>query len=198
MDLRAEALNKFAKGVVTQARYNFTRQKKNASKKLYDSMDYETKIYPNSIRLAFFMEPYGLFQDQGVKGADPSKVSKNAKIRGQQAPNSQFKFGSGSGAGTWSSFVRNIEIWAKRKNIRLRDEQGKYKKGNYKTIAQVIAGNIYNRGLAPSKFFSNALETKLKTLPNELFAPYGLTAELLLNLTIKENLKNVRTNAVSR
>ena len=68
MDLRAEALNKFAKGVVTQARYNLTKTKKNASRKLYDSMDYDTKVYPNSIRLAFFMEPYGLFQDQGVNG----------------------------------------------------------------------------------------------------------------------------------
>jgi hypothetical protein len=34
------------------------------------------------------MEDYGVFQDKGVKGKDPSKVSKNAKIKGQQAPNS--------------------------------------------------------------------------------------------------------------
>jgi hypothetical protein len=29
-----------------------------------------------------------------LSGKDPSKVSKNAKIKGQQAPNSPYKFGS--------------------------------------------------------------------------------------------------------
>ena len=34
------------------------------------------------------MDEYGFYQDLGVKGKNPSKVSKNAKIKGQQAPNS--------------------------------------------------------------------------------------------------------------
>jgi hypothetical protein len=112
------------------------------------------------------MEDYGFFQDQGVKGKDPSKVSKNAKIKGQQAPNSRFKFGSGSRAGSWQSFVSNIEVWAKRKNIRLRDSEGKYKKGNYRTIAQIIAGNIYNRGIKPTMFFSRCFRNEIKEITN--------------------------------
>ena len=192
-DPRAEALQKFVDGVVKQARTNLTKRQKNASKKLYNSIKGDSKVYPNSIRIGFAMEDYGFFQDQGVKGANPSNVSKNAKIRGQQAPNSRFKFGSGNYAGTWQSFVSNIEVWAKRKGIRLRDDQGKYKKGNYRTIAQIIAGNIYNRGIKPTMFFSDALETKLKKLPTELINPYVLTVSNIIDIAIKEN---VRKNAV--
>jgi len=192
-DLRAEALQKFVDGVVKQARTNLTRRKKNASKKLYNSIKGDSEVYENSIRIGFSMEDYGFFQDQGVKGKDPSKVSPNAKIKGQQAPNSRFKFGSGSRAGSWLSFVSNIAVWVARKNIRLRDEKGKYKKGNYNTIAQIIAGNIYNRGIKPTMFFSDALETKLKKLPTELINPYVLTVENILDIAIREN---VRKNAV--
>ena len=192
-DERAKALQKFVDGVVKQAKTNLTKRKKNASKKLYNSIKGESKVYPNSIRIGFQMEDYGFFQDQGVRGKDPSKVSKNAKIKGQQAPNSRFKFGSGNYAGSWESFVTNIEVWAKRKNIRLRDEEGKYKKGNYRTIAQIIAGNIYNRGIKPTMFFSDALETKLKKLPIELINPYVLTVSNIIDIAIKEN---VRKNAV--
>jgi hypothetical protein len=63
------------------------------------------------------MEDYGVFQDKGVKGKDPSKVSKNAKIKGQQAPNSPYKFGSGNYSGQWSKFVGKLEVWAKKKRI---------------------------------------------------------------------------------
>ena len=176
MELRAEALNKFAKGVVTQARSNLTRQKKNASKKLYDSIDYETQVYPNSIRLAFFMEPYGLFQDQGVNGKK-IKHGSPFSYRDKMPPQSA------------------LDKWIVRRGLAPRDEKGRLLPR--KTIQWILSRSIYNKGIKPSKFFSKALDTKLKTLPNELFAPYGLTAELLLDLTIKENLKNVRTNTVS-
>jgi hypothetical protein len=130
-----------------------------------------------------------VFQDKGVKGKDPSKVSKNAKIKGQQAPNSPYKFGSGNYSGQWSSFVGKLEVWAKRKNIRLRDEKGRFKRGNYKTIAQVIAGNIYNRGIKPSMFFTTPFQKAFKDLPEELILSFGLDLERFIDFTIKDNLK---------
>jgi hypothetical protein len=60
------------------------------------------------------MEDYGIFQDKGVKGKDPSKVSPNARITGQQAPNSPYKFGSGK-TGNWKQFVASIEKVGKEK-----------------------------------------------------------------------------------
>jgi hypothetical protein len=181
MDNRQETLDRFIKHVVSQAKKNLTTTGKNASKKLYDSIKGEAKAFPNSIGIYFEMEEYGYYQDQGVKGANPSNVSKNAKIRGQQAPNSRFRFGSGSHSGTWPKFISSLEKWAKRRNIRLRDEKGKFKKGSYKTIANVIAKNIYARGLKPSFFFTKPFEAAFKNLPDDLIESYGFEVEDLFN-----------------
>jgi hypothetical protein len=184
-----DALNKFAKYVIQQSKNNLSKSKKNFSKQLYNSLDYDLNVSKNSFSLSILMEDYGLFQDKGVKGKDPSKVSKNAKIKGQQAPNSPYKFGSGNYSGQWSSFVGKLEVWAKRKNIRLRDEKGRFKRGNYKTIAQVIAGNIYNRGIKPSMFFTTPFQKAFKDLPEELILSFGLDLERFIDFTIKDNLK---------
>ena len=52
-----KALNKFAKYIVQQSKSNLTREKKNVTKNLYNSID-----------LLFSMEDYGAFQDLGVSG----------------------------------------------------------------------------------------------------------------------------------
>ena len=189
LDETREALNKFAKYVVQQSRSNLTKSDKNVSKELYNSLGYDLNVSENSFSLSLLMEDYGVFQDKGVKGKDPSKVSKNAKITGQQAPNSPYKFGSGNYSGQWSRFVGKLEIWAKKKNIRLRDEKGRFKKGNYKTIAQIIAGNIYNRGIRPSMFFTKPFEKAFKGLNEELIKAYALDVERFMAATIKDNLK---------
>ncbi len=189
LDETREALNKFAKYVVQQSRSNLTKSDKNVSKELYNSLGYDLNVSKNSFQLEFLMEDYGIFQDKGVKGKDPSKVSPNAKITGQQAPNSPYKFGSGNYSGQWSRFVGKLEIWAKKKNVRLRDEKGRFKKGNYKTIAQIIAGNIYNRGIRPSMFFTKPFEKAFKGLNEELIKAYALDVEKFMATTIKDNLK---------
>jgi hypothetical protein len=184
-----DALNKFAKYVIQQSRSNLTKSGKSVSKELYNSLDYDLNVSKNSFSLSILMEDYGVFQDKGVKGKDPSKVSKNAKIKGQQAPNSPYRFGSGNYSGQWSSFVGKLEVWAKKKNIRLRDEKGRFKKGNYKTIAQVIAGNIYNRGIRPSMFFTKPFEKAFKELNQELLQAYALDVQKFMTTTIKDNFK---------
>lgn len=186
---RQEVLNRFVKHVVSQAKRNLTQKDKKVSSKLYNSIKGEAKSFPNSIGIYFEMEEYGFYQDQGVRGANPSNVSKNAKIRGQQAPNSRFRFGSGSHSGTWNTFVGNLEKWAKRRNIRLRDEEGKFKKGNYKTIAQIIGRNIYARGLKPSLFFTKPFEAAFKNLPDEMVEVFGLEVEEMFDDIMKQNLK---------
>lgn len=186
---RQEVLNRFVRHVVSQAKRNLTQKDKKASGKLYNSIKGEAKSFPNSIGIYFEMEEYGFYQDQGVRGANPSNVSKNARIRGQQAPNSRFKFGSGSHSGTWSTFVGNLEKWAKRKNIRLRDEKGKFKKGNYKTIAQIIGRNIYARGLKPTLFFTKPFEAAFKNLPEDLVEVFGLEATQMFDDIMRQNFK---------
>ncbi len=82
-----------------------------------------------------------------------------------------------------------MTAWAKKKNIRLRDEKGKFKKGNYNTIANIIAGNIYNRGLKPSLFFTKPYEKYFKRLPEELIEKYALDMDELLETITKESFK---------
>ena len=175
-------LNRFAKYVISQSRANLTRAKKGGGS-LYKSLDSNVKVSKNSFELSFLMEDYGIFQDKGVKGKDPSKVSPNAKIKGQQAPNSRYKFGSGK-TGNYKDFVLSIEKWAKKKNVRLRDKKGKFTKGNYKTIAHIIAGNIYNRGIKPSLFFTKPFEKAFKGLNKDLVEAYKLDVEALMKNSI--------------
>jgi hypothetical protein len=184
-----QELNRFSKSVIKEARKNLTTLKKNNTKGLYESLKGNVKAMPNSFYMDFEMNDYGKFQDKGVKGKDPSKVSKNARIKGQQAPNSPYKFGSGSTSGQWGTFVSNIEKWAKKRNIRFRDDKGKYKKGGYSTIAQIIAGNIYNRGIRPSLFFTTPFEAAFKRLPDELVEKFGLDAMNLFKQTQFKNEK---------
>ena len=175
-------LNRFAKYVISQSRANLTRAKKGGGS-LYKSLDSNVKVSKNSFELSFLMEDYGIFQDKGVKGKDPSKVSPNAKITGQQAPNSEYKFGSGK-TGNYKDFVLSIEKWAKKRNVRLRDKKGKFTKGNYKTIAHIIAGNIYNRGIKPSLFFTKPFEKAFKGLNKDLVEAYKLDVEALMKNSI--------------
>lgn len=174
-------LDKFRATVIKQSRKNLTQLRRNDSRKLYNSIDGTVNAYENSFHMSFEMETYGLYVDKGVKGKNPARVSPNARIKGQQAPNSPYRFGSGTHAGTWPMFVAGISKWAQRKNIRLRDEKGKFKKGNYATIGQIIAKNIYNRGLRPSLFFTKAFEAAYQNLPEDLIEKFGLDAEQLFN-----------------
>jgi hypothetical protein len=72
-------LNRFAKYVISQSRANLTRAKKGGGS-LYKSLDSNVKVSKNSFELSFLMEDYGIFQDKGVKGKAPSKVSPTATI----------------------------------------------------------------------------------------------------------------------
>jgi hypothetical protein len=189
-----DSLNKFGKYVVQQSRTNLTKGKKNVSKSLYDSVGYDLKVSPNSFSLSFIMDEYGMYQDKGVRGKDPSKVSKNAQITGQQAPNSPFRFGSGTHKGTWPKFVENLEGWVKKKRVRLRVYKtvngkqvptGKFAKGNYKSVAYIVAGNIYNRGIKPSLFFTKPFEKAFDNLPDEVIEAFGLDIKEFLQFTTK-------------
>jgi len=178
-----EALNNFGKGVVKQSRSSLTRQRKNVDKTLWNSLAFNLDVGKNSFRIEFEMEDYGAFQDEGVKGANPSKVSPNAKIKGQQAPNSRFKFGTGSASGTWEQYVNKLEKWVKKRGLRFRDSQGKFAKGGARSMAYVVASNIYNRGIKPSRFFTRSFETQFDKLPEQLVEAFNLDLDDFIKFT---------------
>jgi hypothetical protein len=163
-----EALEAFKSFVIQQARTRLTKGRKNVSKGLYDSLKGYIKEMPNSILVEFEMDEYGVYQDKGVSGT-------------QKKYNTPFSYKSKMPP------IKPLADWAKARNIRLRDEQGKYKKGNYNTIGYLIARSIYRKGIKPSLFFTKPFEQAFEKLPNELVDKFGLDVEDFLAYTLKQD-----------
>ena len=162
------ALEAFKNFVIQQARSRLTKSKKNVSKELYNSLKGNVKVMPNSINVDFQMEDYGLFQDKGVSGTE-KKYNTPYSYTTKMPP------------------VKPLSDWAQSKNIRLRDAQGKYKKGNYNTIGFLIARSIYKKGIKPSLFFTKPFEQGFKKLPDELINSFGLDVDDFLAFTFNED-----------
>jgi hypothetical protein len=89
------ALDKFGKYLVQQSRSNLTRQKKNVSKSLYNSLDYEVRASDVSFEFDFLMEAYGEWVDKGRKaGKNPpfSPIRKWVQDRKIQFRDNSGKF----------------------------------------------------------------------------------------------------------
>ena len=162
-------LNRFAKYVVTQSRANLTRQKKNASKQLWQSIDYDLKVSKNSFQLEFLMEDYGIFQDKGVSGTE-KKYNTKYKYTNKMPPPSK------------------LDKWIVKRNLRgVRGKDGKFI--SRKSLQFMIARSIYKNGIKPSLFFTKPFEKAFKNINEDLIEAYRLDVEKLLNDTIKDNLK---------
>ena len=137
-------LQSFGKYVVQQSRSNLTKQKHNVTRDLYDSIHYDLTEKNGNYDLAFIMDEYGTFLDKGVKGANPSLV-KDGKQKGRNSP---YSFRNKRPP------MQPLADWAKKRNIRLRDKEGKFKKGNYRTIGFILQRSIFAQGIKPSLFFT--------------------------------------------
>tara|TARA_R110002012_G_scaffold158644_1_gene320080 strand:+ start:1719 stop:2225 length:507 start_codon:yes stop_codon:yes gene_type:complete len=147
-----EALNKFGKFVIQQARSRLTKGKKNVNKKLYNSLEYLPFTDGNFIGVKFFMEQYGKFQDQGVKGTK-SNYTENKKspfsYKSKMPPPKAFK-----------DFI-------KRKGIKGRDK----KTGRFitdKSLQYLIARSVFQKGIKASMFFTKPFNQAFEKLPQEL------------------------------
>ena len=169
------ALQRFAKHVVSQSRANLTRGKKRASNGLYDSIGYDLKVHKQSFSLSFVMEEYGMFVDRGVRGSNPSLV-KNGK---QKAPLAPYTFRNKMPP------LKAILPWVKLKKLRLRDEKGKFKKGNYRSIAFMVQRSVFAQGIRPTMFFTKPFASAFKNLPKELVESFGLDLTDFFDFTKK-------------
>ena len=110
-----QILNTFAKYVIQQSRSNLSKSKKNVSKALYDSLDYEIMANKDFVELSFSMLEYGQYQDQGVSGTK-KKYNTPFKYTNKRPPAKAF------------------DKWTVRKGIAPRGEGGKFQKRNTKNI----------------------------------------------------------------
>ena len=153
-----EALNKFAKYVIQQARTNLTKGKKNVTKELYNSLDYNININPNNVNVIFEMEDYGTFQDLGVSGTK-KKYNTPYSYTTKMPPTKAFS------------------QWVVRKGLEgTRDK----KTGRFlsrKSLQYAVARNIFKYGIKPSMFFTKPFERAFKNLPSELQDSFGIDIE---------------------
>ena len=164
-------LKNFAKYVVTKSRMNLRSSDKNSSGSLSKSLDSDVKVSKNSFQLAFMMEEYGVYQDKGVRGKSSSS----------KAPNSPFKFGSGTGRK--GGLTEGINKWVKRKRFQFRDKKsGRFL--SYDSTAFLISRSIYQKGIAPSLFFTKPFEKAFKGLNKDLVEAYKLDVEALMKNSI--------------
>jgi hypothetical protein len=158
------ALDEFTDYVIKQSRANLTRKDKNVNRKLYNSLKGSARQLPNSIEIFFSMEEYGQYQDKGVKG----------KKSATKAPQSPFRFGSGTGRK--GGLTENINKWVKQRRFQFKDKKsGKFM--SYDSTAWLITRSIYNKGIKPSLFFTKPFEAAFKKLPTELVEKYGLDVQ---------------------
>jgi hypothetical protein len=159
-------LDRFARYVIQQSRSNLTKNKKNASKTLYQSLGYDLKVHNNSFSLFFTMEDYGEYIDKGVSGKK-KKYNTPYQYTNKMPPAKAF------GA------------WAVRKGIAgVRDK----KTGRFiprKSLQYALARSVYYNGIKPTHFFSRPFGLAFDKLPPEIIEAFKLTNEDFLNYTTK-------------
>lgn len=168
-ELVQSVLTKFARYVVQQAKSNLTRQKRNSSGDLYNSLQYQLNVSPNSFSLSFKMADYGEYQDKGVKGAKSTYSS---------AAGSPYKYTNKMPPA--SAFSQ----WVVKKGLDgVRNEKGQFVKR--KSLQFAIARSIYNKGIPATKFFSTPFGIAFKRLPPDVVAAFQLTEEDFKSFTTK-------------
>lgn len=167
-----KTLSKFVKYVVTQSKSNLTRGDKNVKKQLYNSIKGDSFVGKNSLGIYFEMEEYGEFQDLGVKGKSSSA----------KAPNSPFRFGSGTGKK--GGLTNGILEWVRARRFQFKDKQTN-RFMSYENTAYLITRSIYQKGIKPSRFFSKPFEVGFKKLPDDVVESYGLDLEKLMKQSLK-------------
>ena len=104
--------------------------------------------------MSFFMEDYGKFQDQGVKGAGGTRKTTSAfkrtnnkgKIWKQKAPNSPFAYKDKKPP------VSAFKAWAESKGLN----------------PFAVRESVFRQGITPTKFFSTPFNIAINKLPPEI------------------------------
>lgn len=165
-------LDKFGKFIVQQSKSNLSKKKKKDTSELYNSISYDLSVGKNSFQLAFKMADYGKFVDLGVKGFTSSN----------RAPNSPFKFGTGSGLS--GGLTKGVDGWVKRKRIQFK-QRGTGKFLSYEQTSYLIRNSVWNKGITTTNFFQRPFELAFQKLPDDLIKAYDLELDNLLKYSLK-------------
>ena len=161
-----KALELFARAVIAQAKTNLRTKNPNpkydnqiGSGTLEKSLSHNLKVFPNSFTLEFYMEDYGPFVDEGVRGS---------KSTYRESRNSPFKY-SGNKKTINSG---PLDKWMVRKGIAPRGADGKFM--TRKSLKYIIAKSIYEKGIRGSKFFTKPFEDEFEKINQDVIEAFGL------------------------
>jgi hypothetical protein len=168
-----DVLKRFRDYVIQQSRSNLSKGDKNVSKELYNSLKGEILSENNYSLVGFSMAEYGQFQDQGVKGKSSS----------MRAPNSPFKFGSGTGKK--GGLTKSIDKWVRARGFQFRDKKsGKFL--SYEQTGFLISRSIFHKGIKPSMFFTKPFEAGYKKyIDTDLFKAFGQDLDTIVDVNLK-------------
>jgi hypothetical protein len=161
------ALEIWGNKLINQAKRNLIKQKKPDTGKLARSMKAKAE---NGV-LSIYMEEYGIAVDTGRDG-------KNKK------QNANSIFGKSARA-AWPP-VSAIKKWINTKPVKPRNLNNK--KISVDSLTYVIGRSIYNKGIKPSLFFTDAFETELPGIGDFIVKAFAEDIEGLLN-----DLQNIET-----
>jgi hypothetical protein len=173
-----DELNKFAKYVIQQSRSNLSKDEKNASKELYNSLGYEISQNGSSMSLGFNMVDYGKFQDRGVKG------TKSNYIENKQSPYS-YKSKGGKRGLKGMPPPKAFDKWIVRKGLKgIRDKKGRFL--SRKTLQFLVAKSVFEKGIKASMFFTKPFVAAFKRFPDELVEAYSIGIEKQIQVNINK------------
>ena len=157
------ALDKFGKAVVQQSKTRLSKQKKNATKDLYNSLSYDTKVSKNSFEMSFSMEDYGEYIDKGVNGIN-KKYNAPFSYTTKAPPPNVFK------------------KWSKARGIKPRDKTtGKFI--THEAFGFIMSRHIFRNGQKPTNFFTKSFEQQFQKLPDDIVKAFGLDLDDFLDFT---------------
>lgn len=169
------AIQRFRDYVIQQSRSNLTKSGHNNTSSLYNSLKGEIVSDKNYTIVGFQMNDYGTFVDQGVRG----------KTSSDKAPNSPYKFGTGTGRK--GGLTEGIQKWVQQKGFQFRDKQGKFL--SYKSTAYLITRSIFHKGIKPSLFFTKPFEAGYKKfIDTDIMVAFGKDIDTMVDY----NLKNIK------
>jgi hypothetical protein len=168
-----DVLKRFRDYVIQQSRSNLSKGGKNVSKELYNSLKGEILSENNYSLVGFSMAEYGQFQDQGVRGKSSSA----------KAPNSPFRFGTGTGKK--GGLTKSINKWVRARGFQFRDKKsGEFL--SYEQTGFLISRSIFHKGIKPSMFFTKPFEAGYKKfIDTDLFEAFGQDLDTIVDVNLK-------------
>jgi hypothetical protein len=168
-----KVLLRFRDYVIQQSRSNLSKSDKNVSKELYNSLKGEIVKENNYSIVGFSMAEYGQFVDKGVRGKSSSA----------KAPNSPFRFGTGTGKK--GGLTKSIDKWVRARGFQFRDKKsGKFM--SYQATGYLISRSIFQKGIKPSLFFTKPFEAGYKKyIDTDLMKAFSQDVDTIVDFNLK-------------